>query len=297
MDEPLNLRRPRGEGGPVGGASQAVALPDTGEIMETVVSRDGTKIAFDKAGDGPAVVLVDGAFGHRAFGPNQPLAPVLAEHFSVYTYDRRGRGGSGDTEPYAVEREIEDLEAVIKETGGSACVYGISSGAALVLAAADQGLAIRKLAVFEAPFVVDDTRPPIPDDYLAELDSLIAADRRGAAVKLFMTKAVGLPSIFVAFMPILPAWSKLKSVAHTVPYDARSLGDTGKGRPLPADRWSGATMPTLVISGGKSPTWMQNAMRALAETLPKARHRTLEGQMHVVKAKAMAPVLVEFFGD
>ena len=266
-------------------------------VSQRVVSRDGTPIAFSRTGRGPAVILVDGAFGTRQFGPNEPLAPVLAEHFTVYTYDRRGRGDSGDTQPYAVEREIEDLDAIVEAAGGSAHVYGISSGAALALAAANSGVPIRRLALFEAPFVVDDTRPPVPEGYLEELNELIAAGRRGPAVKLFMRKAVGVPGIFVAMMQIMPAWSKLKGVAHTVPYDAAILGDTGLGRPLPADRWASVTVPTLVMDGGKSPLWMRNAMRALADTLPDARHRTLEKQMHVVKPKAIGPVLVEFFSD
>jgi pimeloyl-ACP methyl ester carboxylesterase len=263
--------------------------------MPHVISKDGTKIAFSKVGSGPAVVLVDGAFGHRAFGPNETLAPVLAEQFTVYTYDRRGRGESTDTQPFAVEREIEDLEAVLAETGGPAYLYSISSGAALALDAANSGLPIRKLAVYEAPFVVDDTRAPIPDGYTQQLSALIAEDKRSAAVKLFMTKGVGLPAFFVAFMRILPAWPKLKSVAPTVVYDVAALGDTGQGKPLPAGRWANITMPTLVVVGGKSPTWMKNAMNALAEVLPEAEHRTLEGQMHVVKAKAIAPVLTSFF--
>lgn len=263
--------------------------------MQKAHSRDGTPIAYETSGAGPAVILVDGAFGSRAFGPNSDLAPLLAEHFTVYRYDRRGRGDSGDTRPYAVEREIEDLEAVIKEAGGSAYVFGISSGAALALEAAAHGLPIDRLALYEAPFVVDDSRPAIPDDYLTRLNDLVAQERRGPAIKLFMKEAVNVPSFFVGLMPLMPAWGKLKRVAHTVPYDAMVLGDTGRGEPLPAGRWSGATMPTLVAVGGKSPAWMRNGMKALADNLPDTRHRVLEGQTHIVKAKALAPVLTEFF--
>ena len=263
-------------------------------VSGTVVSRDGTPVAYGRTGAGPPVVLVDGAFGTRAFGPNEPLVPLLAEHFTVYTYDRRGRGDSGDTPPYAVEREIEDLEAVLGAAGGSAAVYGISSGAALALEAANRGLPITRLALFEAPFVVDDTRPPVPAGYLAELKGLIEAGRRGPAVKLFMTKAVGVPGFAVALMPLMPAWSKLKGVAHTVPYDAEILGDTGSGRPLTAQQWPSVTMPTLVLYGGKSPTWMQNGMTALAKVLPNARLRVLDRQTHLVKAHVLAPALSEF---
>ena len=264
--------------------------------MNKLTSSDGTTIAYDRVGSGPAVILVDGALCYRASGPSGPLAERLAEHFTVYTYDRRGRGDSGDTQPYAVEREVDDLESLVKEAGGSASVYGISSGAALALEAANRGLPIEKLALYEAPFIVDGTHTPRPDDYLATMDGLIAADRRGDAVKLFM-RTVGVPAIFITLMRIMPAWSKLKGVAHTLPYDFRVLGDTGSGRPLPAGRWANAPQPTLVMDGGKSPTWMRNGMRALADVLPNARYRTLNGQTHMLKPDAVAPVLVEFFAS
>jgi pimeloyl-ACP methyl ester carboxylesterase len=263
--------------------------------MPNVTSKDGTVIAYATQGSGPALILVDGAFGSRTFGPNESLAPHLADKFTVYNYDRRGRGESGDTAPFAIEREVEDLEAVIKAAGGSAFVYGISSGAALALEAANRGLAIDKLAVFEAPFVVDDTRPPIPEDCLPHLQELVAADKRGEAIKYFMTKGVALPGIFVALMRIMPAWGKLKRVAHTIPYDVAFLGDAGQGKPLPTDKWTGVTMPTLVIDGGKSPQWTRNAMPALAKVLPNAEHHRLPGQMHIVKPKAIGPVLSDFF--
>jgi pimeloyl-ACP methyl ester carboxylesterase len=263
--------------------------------MGKVISKDGTTIAFDRSGEGPPVILVDGAFGHRKFGPNEPLAPLLAAHLTVFTYDRRGRGDSGDTAPYAVEREIEDIGALIEAAGGSAYLYGISSGAALALEAVASGLPVTKLALFEAPFVVDDSRPPVPADYLTTLQELTAADRRADIIRLFMTKGVGLPAFVVVMMRLMPAWSKLKSVAHTAVYDATVLGDTGAGRPLPAERWSSVTAPTLVLVGEKSPPWMRNAMRALADTLPHATHGVLPRQTHIVKPKVLAPALVEFF--
>ena len=259
-----------------------------------VHSADGTPIAFDRTGSGPALILVDGALCYRASGPMKGLAEELQDRFTVYTYDRRGRGESGDTEPYAVEREVEDLRALVEAAGGSAHVYGISSGAVLALEAASRGVEIDRLALYEAPFFVDDSRPPAPDDYVPRLNELLAADRRTEAVKHFM-RLIGLPGILIAVMPLMPAFSKTKAVAHTLPYDAAVMGDTQKGRPLPADRWAGATMPTLAMVGGKSPAWMQHAMRQLADVLPSARHRVLEGQTHVVKAKALAPALTEFF--
>jgi len=262
--------------------------------MEGVISKDGTPIAFDCSGKGSPIILVDGALCYRASGPMGPLAALLTPHFTVFKYDRRGRGDSGDTAPYAVEREVEDIEALIKEAGGSAYVYGISSGAALALEAANRLPGVEKLALFEAPFIVDDSRPPIPENYLAQLNELIASGRRGAAVRLFM-KLVGVPAIFVVLMRFMPGWSRLTAVAHTLPYDITIVKDNERGKPLPARRWASVTVPTLVVVGGKSPAWMRHAMQALGDVLPNAKRRTLEGQTHMVSAKALAPVLVEFF--
>jgi len=262
--------------------------------MSTVRSSDGTAIAYDKSGEGPPVILVDGALCYRASGPSRPLAALLAPRFTVYTYDRRGRGESGDTAPYAVEREVEDLQAVIEEAGASACVYGISSGAALALEAARRGAGIERLALYEAPFIVDDSRPALAGDYLPRLNQLLAADRRGDAVRLFL-REVGLPGVVIALMRFLPAWSKLKAVAHTLPYDFATLDGFQAGQPLPATRWTTVTMPTLVVVGGKSPAWFHHGVQALADALPNARHHLLEGQTHMVRPKVLAPLLAEFF--
>jgi pimeloyl-ACP methyl ester carboxylesterase len=262
--------------------------------MNKVISRDGTPIAYDRLGSGPPLILVDGALCHRKFGPMPKLAPLLAKEFTVFMYDRRGRGGSGDTAPYAVEREVEDIDALIKEAGGSAFLYGVSSGAALALEAANRGLAIRKVALYEAPFIIDDSRPPLPDDYVARLTGLIAANRRGEAVRHFM-KAVGVPRIFIALMRFTPAWSKLKAVAHTLIYDTQIVHENQRGRPLPRTRWDSVAVPTLVAVGGKSPAWMQHAMESLARVVPRAERTTLAGQTHMVTAEAQAPMLVEFF--
>jgi pimeloyl-ACP methyl ester carboxylesterase len=265
-----------------------------GTVMNTVLSKDGTRIAFDRSGSGPSLILVDGALCYRASGPMKPLAALLSQHFTVFTYDRRGRGDSGDYPSYTVEREVDDIEALINEAGGSAFVYGISSGAALSLEAARRGLAITKLALYEAPFIVDDSHPPIADDFLPRLNALVAEGRRGDAVRLFM-KLVGLPAIVISLMRFLPAWSKLTAVAHTLPYDITIVKDYQKGKPLPSTAWASIDTPTLVGIGGKSPAWMRNAMHALAGVLPNARLRTLEGQTHMIGAKVLAPVLVEFF--
>jgi pimeloyl-ACP methyl ester carboxylesterase len=262
--------------------------------MAHVTSADGTKIAYEKAGSGPPVILVDGALGYRALGFSKKLADELADRFTVYTYDRRGRGESTDTAPYAVQREVEDIEALIAAAGGSAHVYGISSGAALALEAANRGLPIDGLALYEIPFVVDDTRERFDPDYQPNVERALAAEKPGDAVKHFM-RLVGVPRPIVAVMPLMPAWSKLKASAHTLLYDKAVLGDTGSGEPVPADRTSGVTVPTLAIGGGKSPEWLLNSMVAVANAIPTAEYRTLEGQTHNVKAKVLAPVLAEFF--
>ncbi len=262
--------------------------------MSQVRSHDGTSIAFERSGSGFPIILVDGALCYRDSGPMRPLSELLARHFTVYIYDRRGRGQSGDTAPYAVEREVEDIAALLAEAGGEAHLYGSSSGALLALEAASRLPGVRRLAMYEAPLIVDDTHAPRPDDFVARMDDLVAEGRMSDAVKMFM-KTVGVPGFVIAVMRLLPVWRKLRGVAHTLPYDFRVLGDTGRGRPLPAGRWKGATGPALAIDGGKSEVWMRNGMRALAGVLPNASYRTLEGQNHVVKPAALAPVLVEFF--
>jgi pimeloyl-ACP methyl ester carboxylesterase len=262
--------------------------------MKKILSKDGTAIAVDRTGSGPALVFVDGAMCYRASGPSQPMAAALANHFTVFTYDRRGRGDSSDTAAYDVQREVDDLEAVIREAGGPAVVFGVSSGAALALEAANRGVPITRLALYEAPFIVDASRLPITDDVLSRINAALASGRRGDAIKMFM-RVVGVPGIFIMLMRLMPAWAKLTAVAHTLPYDFAIVGPYQQGKPLPATRWNGATMPTLVMDGGKSPAWMRNAMHALASVLPNATYRTLDGQTHMVKPKALAPPLVEFF--
>jgi pimeloyl-ACP methyl ester carboxylesterase len=262
-------------------------------MAATVRSKDGTPIAYESVGSGPAFVLVDGALCHRGMGPSGALAKALAPHFTVFTYDRRGRGESGNTEPYTAEREVEDLAAVITAAGGSVFACGVSSGAVLALEAASRGVAIRKLALYEAPLIVDATRTPLEPDYLARLKDMIARDRRGEAVKYFMD-AVQVPKVFVWLMSVTPMWSKLKATAPTLVHDLTLLDGLQSGQPLPG-RWSSVPVPTLVIDGGKSPAWMRNAQRALAAVVPGATTRTLPGQTHMVSAKALAPALVEFF--
>jgi len=261
--------------------------------MTSVRSKDGTTIAFERTGSGPPLILVDGALCWRESGPARKVAAALADRFTVITYDRRGRGESGDTPPYSVQREVEDIEALLAEAGGRAHACGFSSGGVLAMEAARAGAAIDRLVVYEAPFIVDDSRPPVSSRYVPELNELLAAGRRGDAVKLFM-RLVGMPKILLAVSPLFPGWGKLKGVAHTLPYDAACMGDTQAGRPLEAAHWGAVTVPTLVMVGGKSPAWMANGMRSLAELLPDGRLQVLEGQTHMVKAKALAPAVKPF---
>jgi pimeloyl-ACP methyl ester carboxylesterase len=262
--------------------------------MSNLLSADRTPIAFDRRGEGPAVILVDGALCHRGMGPSTPLAELLAQRFTVFTYDRRGRGESGDTPPYSVQREVEDIEALVKQAGGAAFLYGVSSGAALALEAANRLPGIRKLVLYEAPFIVDGTRAPMSKEYWARIGQAAGAGRRSEAVRLFL-KAVGVPAVFVAMMRFTSVWSRLKAVAHTLPYDGALVQEYQRGQPLPAGRWAAVTIPTLVMDGGKSPAWIRNAARALASVLPNAQYRTLEGQTHMVKPDVHAPVLEEFY--
>ncbi|TVY00382.1 alpha/beta fold hydrolase [Cohnella terricola] len=263
--------------------------------MNILHSKDGSAIAYEKAGSGPPLILVDGALCSRSNGPNGPLADLLKQHFTVFTYDRRGRGDSGDQMPYNVEREVEDLSALIREAGDSAYVYGISSGAALALEAAKRLSSIKKLALYEAPLVVDNSRAPVPEGYLEQMEGLLASNKRSAAVKLFMRKGVGLPAPVVAMMPLMPAWSKLKAVAHTLLYDTLLTLEHQKGKASTLQRWSAVSVPTLVIAGSKSPTWMLNGMRSLTDVLPNARLEILNGQTHIVKPEALVPVLKNYF--
>jgi pimeloyl-ACP methyl ester carboxylesterase len=268
----------------------------TSLFVGKVFSKDGTAIAFDRIGNGPPVILIDGALCYRGMGQSGQLAEILAQHFTVFTYDRRGRGASGDTAPYAVEREVEDIAELLGEAGGAAFVWGTSSGAVLALEAANRLSGIKKLALYEAPFIVDDTRTTTEDGW-DRICGAIRADRRGEAVKLFL-KLVGVPGFVKALMPLMiPMWLKLKAVAHTLPYDGAIVRDNQRGKPLPASRWASVTIPALVMDGGNSPAWMRHANRSLASVLPNAQYRTLKGQTHMLKPKAHAPMLVEFFKD
>jgi pimeloyl-ACP methyl ester carboxylesterase len=257
--------------------------------MKQVTSRDGAIITYDQAGDGPPVILVCGGSVDRM--SNAPLAAVLAQHFTVFNYDRRGRGASGDTQPYAVAREIEDIDAVIRAAGGSAFLYGSSSGAALALEAAASGLAITKLALWEPPYIVEGSRPRPPADTARTYTELVSAGRRGDAVEFFMAKVVGLPPEFVAGARTQPWWPAQEALAHTLVYDATIMGDYS----LPAERAASVRMPALVLAGGADFPWMRDTARALAGVIPGAQTRFLDGQGHNVDPEVLAAALVEFF--
>ena len=260
--------------------------------MPQVTSKDGTTIAYDRIGQGPALVIVGGVLGDRS--QQAPLAQLLASHFTVYNYDRRGRGESGFTAPYAVEREVFDLEAMLDSAGGSAYVYGTSGCAVLSLEAAARGLSpkMKKLAIWEPPYIVDDSRPPVPQDYLEQLTRMLREGRRGDMIELFFTKAVGMPAEFVAPMRQSPFWAAQEAFAPTLVNDAILMGN-GDFK-LPKERIAKATVPTLVIDGGTVP-WISHSADAVADTLPNAQRRTIAGQPHNVDPQALAPVLVEFF--
>ncbi|MFE2292700.1 alpha/beta fold hydrolase [Streptomyces sp. NPDC059452] len=267
-------------------------------VSGTVVSADGTEIAFEQSGHGPAVILVSSALADRSDA--RKLAALLAGHFTVVNYDRRGRGASGDGETYAVEREIEDIAALIAHAGGSASLFGTSSGAVLALRAAASGLGVDRLALHEPPFSVGAGDFGPPEGFGRQIEGLLAEDRRSEAVRAFMVKAQGMPGFLVGSMRLMPGvWPTLKGLAHTLPYDIAVMGDTRRGVPLTAGEWSPATMPTLVLTGSKSPDGFRHAARAVTEVLPDARHEVVPGLNHgavVMAPRKLAPSLVAFLG-
>jgi pimeloyl-ACP methyl ester carboxylesterase len=257
-------------------------------MIESVVSADGTAIAYERSGSGPPLVIVLGAFCDRMTGAR--LAAALEPQFTVYRYDRRGRGASGDTAPYAVEREIEDLDAVIARAGGSAFVYGHSSGAVLALEAAAGGSAITRLVAYEPPYIEEGSRPLPGADLDERLGQLVDAGQRGEAATLFLVEGVGVPPEIVATFVGSPGWAGMEAIAHTLPYDVRVVDNFA-----PVDRMAKIQAPTLVVAGGASPDWARTAVNTLAGLIPGARGLTIDGQDHAVADEAIAPVLVEFF--
>jgi pimeloyl-ACP methyl ester carboxylesterase len=255
--------------------------------METVTSMDGTTIAFDRLGDGPPVALVCGGSVDRS--ADAAIAQELARDFTVLNFDRRGRGDSGDTLPYAIEREVEDIEAVIGAAGGRAHLWGSSSGAVLALIAAEQGASIDRLALWEPPFIPEGVPTP-PEDQVEQYERMIAEGRRGDAVEYFMSKVVGMPPEFVEGARSQPFWAATEAVAHTLAYDARIMGDYR----LPTERAAAVKVPTLVLAGGADMPWMRQTAQDLAAALPDGRARFLDGQGHDVDPAVLATALREY---
>jgi pimeloyl-ACP methyl ester carboxylesterase len=264
--------------------------------MSRVTSKDGTSIGYERRGTGPAAILVGGGLDDGS--ENVPLVPELAQHFTVYNYARRGRGASGDTPPYALEREIEDIDALIAEAGGSAHLFGASSGGALALEAAAAGLTIDRIAVYEVPYMTADRMSQQYLEYVEELGHVLGNGLRGDAIDLFMRLA-GSSEEDIVGAKNSPMWPGLEALAPTLAYDAACLGD---GRP-PTARLARITQPTLVASGGArdphtgglQPGFFDDAADAIAATIPKAERQIIEGQTHVADPKALASALRRFF--
>jgi pimeloyl-ACP methyl ester carboxylesterase len=258
--------------------------------MERVRSGDGTLIALERLGSGPPLVLVAGASCDRAV--HAELAELLAEDFTVFNYDRRGRGDSSDTPPYAVEREIEDLDAVIATAGGEAMVFGNSSGAVLALRAASAGVPVTKLALWEPPFMTDPDAPHRQEVYVEKLTELLDANRNGDAMALFL-KSIGMPDEMVAGMRHAPMWAGMEAIAPTLLYDAIVMGDST----LPKALVGSVKAPTLVLDGSETGAWAAESARALEGALPNPQRHTFEGQNHAIAWDVLSPVLKHFFAE
>ncbi len=263
--------------------------------MHTVTSKDGSTIAYDRYGDqGPVVILVNGALGYRKFKKMEELAQLLSPHLTVINYDRRGRGDSTEAGPFSVQREIEDIAALIEANGGRASLWGTSSGGALALRAAIALDSVDRVSVYEVPFMVEPgLKHPTPD-YPERIDELVAKGKRDALVQHFMRNAVGIPAPFAAVMRLMPMYKHIKATAHTLGYDFAALGaHTMYGAPLDPQEWA-AVPRAQVVYGGKSPAVLQAGSEALAEVLPEVQLVTLEGTSHNVDMKKLAPVLRQF---
>ena len=261
-------------------------------MVASVRSSDGTSIAYEQSGTGPAVIVVSGALGDRAGAA--ALAAHLSPPFSAIAYDRRGRGDSGDPRPYAVAREIEDIAALIEMAGGSAQVIGHSAGAVLALRAAAAGLDIPRLVLHEPPFIVDGSRAAVPADHVERLKSLLATGRPGDAMAWFMTESVGMPAPVVEQMRGSAQWDAMVALEGTLPYDSQVMADTMSGEPAPLRQWSTVATPTLILDGDASPGFFRTGADALAAVLPNAERQTLPGQNHSAAADVLAPVSIEF---
>jgi pimeloyl-ACP methyl ester carboxylesterase len=272
---------------PVGQPNSAAAA------MNHVISRDGASIAYDRYGNGPALIIVDGALCSRAFGPSAKLARLLSGDFTVYVYDRRGRGQSSDSNVYTAAREVEDIAALIEAAGGSASLLGLSSGGALALEAAAAGLPVESVIAYEPPYV-DDAGTRGGEAHAETLKRLLAAGNRGGALKYFMRDMVGAPAIALVMMRLMPwIWRKLIAVAHTLPYDAAVMTNFR----IPRARFATIRTPSLVMNGSKTDPRLKDAARAIAASIAGAQHRELAGQTHNVKPDVLAPAVVPYLTE
>jgi pimeloyl-ACP methyl ester carboxylesterase len=253
----------------------------------TIVSNDGTPIVVDRAGSGPAVVLIGGGPTNRSAASG--LADILSEQLTVFNYDRRGRGDSGDTPPYSIEREFEDLAAVLALADGPVAVYGTSAGAIWGLEAAARQLPITRLVCWEPPYFADGSPIPPPTDYASKLAALLADGRRSDALDLFFIDAAGLPAAFLDGMHQAPFWTQMEADADALGYDAKLIGDFS----IPAERLQRVAVPTLIVDGETTPSISYGA-DAVARIVPGAQRRTLAGQPHNVADDAIAPVIIDF---
>uniref|UniRef100_Q025P0 Alpha/beta hydrolase fold n=1 Tax=Solibacter usitatus (strain Ellin6076) TaxID=234267 RepID=Q025P0_SOLUE len=274
--------------------------PPPEALQRTAVSKDGTAIAYEQTGHGPLLILVSAALTDR--DGDRPLAKQLASSFTVLNYDRRGRGSSGNTEPYAVESEIEDLATLATTSAGPVYLFGSSSGAVLALDAAKRlGTRVAKVFLYEPPFIVDNSRRPLSEFLLNEINTALRANDRAEAVTLFFNKGMGIPKPGVLFMRLmLPAWADMLKLAHTVPYDLTILSGTQSGKPLPRDRWFDATAPTMVAVGAKSEPFFHTGAKALVELLPTGNYKSLDGLDHsavLMAPQAIGSAVIQFFAS
>jgi len=264
--------------------------------MDKIISKDGTSIAFDRTGKGSALVLVDGAFCYRGYGVTPELVPLLSDFFTVYSYDRRGRGESSDIEPYSINNEVEDLKKIIEQTGEEPFICGFSSGAALLIQGIEKGIKVKKIALFEPPYVAvspDDKVPP--DDAEMKLTNFVRQGKRGEAVKYFLTNVMGMSGIAVFLFKQFgkSLWEKNESVANTLSYDVAVMGNYSVPKKITAS----INVPTIVIGGENSPRNLRKAVEAVAQSIPQSHIKLLKGQNHSVPMKMLAPCLIDFFGN
>lgn len=270
--------------------AQVSKAHQNGNGTQFVSSRDGTRIAYHKVGSGPTLLVVNGALGFRDMSFAKQVTTGLAKHFTVIDYDRRGRGESGDQRPYSVDREIEDIEALVRQAAGGACyVFAQSSGAALALRAAAADVPMKVLVAYEPPYMVGNPKDRPAADYRQHVTALIADGRRDEAVKYFMV-TVGVPRFFVGLMRLFPFWKQMRSAAHTLPYDAEVMGDFE----LPARLLASIKVPVVAAAGEKTTPTLKRAVQAVAETVPNARHRMAPKMSHAIKATVLAPILREW---